>query len=142
MPVDAAIDSPPPDGPPCPPSYVRIGSNAYRDAGFMAVTNTQSICEADGAHIVIIDDVAERDAILALGTSVNDYWLGFGSNAAGEYVTDLGVPQTYLPWSLNQPSATPMGRGVMASRMTTRPGDFYLQGAIGSGHMLFCECEE
>jgi hypothetical protein len=78
----------------CPAMYQRVATSCYRVAGSSAgwVTGEQ-LCEADaqGAHLVVIDDVTERNAIMAnLGIAVTT-WIGTSKRATANYrtVTDM-----------------------------------------------------
>ncbi len=100
--VDATpVDAAPPDAARCV-GYVASGTSKYK-----LVTTTRNwvdaerSCEADGAHLVVIDGDNENAVVGALTNS--DLWIGTSDRVTeGTFMTVTGATP-YLPWSGNQP---------------------------------------
>ena len=80
----------------------------------LAWAAAQADCEADGAHLPILDDVVEATA------GVLGDWVGV-TDAAGEgiWLTVAGAPAPYLPWIPGQPDG---GTGENCARLEDGPG--------------------
>lgn len=100
--VDATpVDAAPPDAARCV-GYVASGTSKYK-----LVTTTRGwvdaehSCEADGAHLVVIDGDDENTRVGALSNS--ELWIGLSDRITeGSFMTVTGATP-FLPWSGNQP---------------------------------------
>jgi hypothetical protein len=89
---DAAIDAPSPTAS-CPASYELIhGTSRYRLGTAATWTAAQEACEADGGHLVVIDDSAENAFVIGLQPT-GDLWIGMSDHLAeGTFVWVSGAP--------------------------------------------------
>jgi hypothetical protein len=78
----------------CPPSYMLVGASCYRassaNAGWLAA---ELACEADavGAHLVVIDDVAEYAAVMSTYDTTLRTWIGLSRRASASYLTVINT---------------------------------------------------
>jgi Lectin C-type domain len=107
-PPDAAPDAAP-DANLCPPSYAPISGGSarslYRIGAATAMWDAaEADCEADGlAHLVVLDDDSERDAIR--GALDGDLWTGVTDQVSeGTYFKVTTGLATYLPWLDGEPN--------------------------------------
>jgi hypothetical protein len=96
----------------CPADFVRAGTSCYRVNHFQdtgdgnAFVASEALCEAQGGHLLVIDDAAEWTRVSALGLLGTDYWIGVSELAQlGVYRTVLDDVATYLPWDTSEPDS-------------------------------------
>lgn len=96
----------------CPPEFVEMGPSCYRanhyalSADGKPFVDAEALCEAQGGHLVVIDDAAEVAAIQSLTIPGTDYWIGISELAqTGVYRTVLNDVATYLPWASGEPDS-------------------------------------
>ena len=66
--------------------------------------NAEAICEIDGAHLVVIDDVAEFTRLQPIAVAANDAYVGISERITkGVYLAVTGGPAPYLVWGSGQP---------------------------------------
>ncbi|MCC6997257.1 MAG: C-type lectin domain-containing protein [Deltaproteobacteria bacterium] len=100
------VDATPPDA--APPDAARcVGYVASGTSKYKLVTTTRGwvdaehSCEADGAHLVVIDGDDENTRVGALSSS--ELWIGLSDRITeGSFMTVNGATP-FLPWSGNQP---------------------------------------
>lgn len=102
-------DAPPPDGPPpssCPAAYTLAhGTSRYRLGAAASWYDAQLACEADGAHLVVVDDAAENAFVHGLQPT-GDLWLGLSDHQAENtfrWVTGAAVTGGYQNWQTSPP---------------------------------------
>ena len=77
----------------CPSGYQHAGTSCYRfnatTAGAAGWVNGEHLCEADaeGAHLVVIDDQAERDTIIVTLKITRVTWIGTSKRTTMNYRT-------------------------------------------------------
>jgi hypothetical protein len=92
----------------CPPGYQFNDPSCYRyggDAAGVLWTVAEAICEADGAHLVIVDSAAEAVYIDGLpgGNSIA-HWVGTTDRVTeGTLRHVTGTTPSFLPWSPGEP---------------------------------------
>jgi lectin-like protein len=80
----------------CPAGYQHVATSCYRVAGGVAgwVTGEQ-LCEADaqGAHLVVVDDATERNTIMTSIGITAITWIGTSKRTTANYrtVTDMAA---------------------------------------------------
>lgn len=85
----------------CPGNYVDVGvGSRYR-----LITTTddwillEAACEADGQHLVVLDSLAEANAVISLAGGA-DTWVGVTDRIVElEWRSVTNVLPTFLPWS-------------------------------------------
>lgn len=123
----------------CPAGYTGIVTLTSR---YRAIDNSETwlaaeaLCEADGTHLVILDDNAEATYVIQLLTGQN-VWLGVTDRVTvGTFRAVTGAPAPYLYWASGEPDAT-------------APECVYMDGLTGrfadqdcaSGRRPICECD-
>jgi hypothetical protein len=104
--VDASVDAPPAVQA-ClnDPTYVADGTGRRykyisQDADYDTAIDR---CAADGAHLPVIDSMAENTYVRSLGT--NDIWLGFNDLAEeNTFRWTTGAPATFTRWAGGEPN--------------------------------------
>jgi hypothetical protein len=141
-PLIDAIDAPFDDTAPvnCPASYASIGvaGSKYRANGnSFTWTQAQAMCVADGTHLVVFQDDAERAMVTALLPGDNQ-WVGVTDRITlGTWLAVTGATATYLPWEPSEPDLTADERCVAA-----KPSSFnYEDNDCLSGRRFVCECD-
>ena len=94
----------------CPASYTpRAGlTSKYR---VMLATSTtwleaEAFCEADGTHLIVIDNLAENNFAQSLNAAFTEHvWLGGGDHLVeGTFGWVTGRPMTYTRWGGTEPN--------------------------------------
>lgn len=125
--------------PVCPVTYNAV---AGQTSLYRAVSSTsdwlaaEQACEADGAHLAVIDTAAEKASLVALLPGQNA-WTGVTDRkVVGQWLKVTGGTATYLPWDVSEPDAANL-ECVQLDGVTTLFGD---QGC-SSGRRYICECD-
>jgi hypothetical protein len=123
----------------CPSGYSKINgsTSSYRVA--TAPGNwlpAEQACEADGTHLMIIDDANEGMlvGVVLPGTAV---WTGVTDRiTTGQFRKVTGSLASYLPWASGQPAAG-------GTRCTTFDSTTGLMSntVCGAGRIYVCECD-
>lgn len=146
---DAAVDAPIDSSPvvtACPSYQLVVGtplSSRYRKLDVAKDVATQAaMCAADGAHLVVVDDAAERAAIEEYGrNSKGFFWIGLSdSETEGVWKTATGriVASTELPWGMKQPE---MGPAADQEDCVLQAGGKYYDFRCTSAYVAVCECD-
>jgi len=148
---DAPVVDAPIDGPPmvstCPLSYqLVVGTpltSRYRKLETAKDVAAQTaLCVADGAHLVVVDNAAERAAIEDYGrNSKGFFWIGISdSETEGVWKTATGqvVASPDLPWGMKQPEAGP---GAEMEDCVLQSGGKYYDFKCTSSYVAVCECD-
>lgn len=134
VPGDAMTDGP--MG--CPATgYASLGGSAhkYKLRTSASWTTHRNACASEGAFLAIPDDAGELSAILGLSGAVT--WIGVHDEAQeGTYVTALGAPATFLPWSTGEPNNDP-GNADCVRALTTM---LYADDRCTTSYVAVCEC--
>jgi hypothetical protein len=136
--IDAAIDAVP--AAPCSPGYAAIGGSLHLYKVFNDDSWDRAAldCKLTGttAYLAIPDDAGELADIVALATT-SEVWLGIDDKQDRDaFVTQKGVPATFLPWDEDQPDQG-MGRDCVKTVSSTK----IATDRCGSGRAVVCECE-
>lgn len=148
-PPDAMVDGPEedamPDGPPmlkCPVGYQAV-PNAPTTSRYRKLTKPEphakqvSLCQAEGAHLVVIDDDAEATAVAAFAAApMTFFWIG-ASDALVEtvWVTAKNAPAVYLPWGTGQPN------GGLTENCGLQNGGALYDFPCNRSYPSVCECD-
>jgi hypothetical protein len=93
----------------CPPGYVFNAPSCYFYAGEnvdITWDAAEAACEADDAHLVIVDDANEAIFIDGLAPTNTDHWIGMSDRITeGTYLVVTGGPAAFLPWETGSPLA-------------------------------------
>jgi hypothetical protein len=123
----------------CPASYVMLGTQSSR---YLAIDNSvvwltaEQMCEADGAHLVIIDDATEQSLVFQTLPAQN-IWLGVTDRVAiGSFRKVTGGAATFLPWDGGEPDVA-AAECVYMDSLTSRFADQ----DCASGRRAVCECD-
>jgi hypothetical protein len=125
----------------CPGSYAfSYASSRYRIASTDNWMSAESDCESDGAtsHLLVLEDAAERDALVALTQQVpGRAWLGTSDRiSVGAWLVVTGGPATYLPWQPGSPTI------VNALCVSWEPGAGNTREELCSANVNhICECD-
>jgi hypothetical protein len=96
-PVDAA------DALPCPANYLEVGNTCHRHGTVEQdwfAAQADCVQDAVGAHLVIVDDQSEYDAL------PDRVWIGlYEHDSQANFLTVTNVPPPFLPWAQGQPAA-------------------------------------
>jgi len=134
--TDAAIDAAPVV---CPGNYITlgVGTSVYRlETNSVDWLSAEQSCEADGQHLVVVDDVVELSAVAA-AISGQNIWIGVTDRKAiGTWLKVTGGTATYLPWDSSEPDLAAL-ECVYIDALTLKLVD---QGC-GSGRRAVCECD-
>jgi hypothetical protein len=134
--IDAVVDAAPVT---CPGNYVTlgVGSSVYRlETNSVTWLSAEQSCEADGQHLVIVDDVTELDAVAAAIPGEN-IWVGVTDRKTiGTWLKVTGGAATYLPWDSSEPDLADF-ECVYLDAVTLK---FVDQGCT-SGRRAVCECD-
>jgi hypothetical protein len=138
VPVDALVDAAP-----CPASYDANGHRGLVATGTWLAA--EAACEADApgrAHLVVLDDDAERAAVATLIQALpGDAWVGIvrypGDPWEWRYVT--GGPATYAPFEGAEPNNMSGNQFVTVIRRSS--GFLYDYGVDQAGVYAVCECD-
>jgi Lectin C-type domain len=137
--------------PACPPGYAAAGTpsaGCYRFVpDFKKWMQAERICEADGAgaHLLVIDDPAEYEAILEVMHGREDEaWVGGSDEAVeGRFVTVTGAP-FFVEWQPGAPDDSgdgPDGQAedcaLLESHATELEG--FNDDDCNNKHSFFCE---
>jgi Lectin C-type domain len=131
----------------CPASYqLVVGTpltSRYRKLEVAKDVAIQTaLCTADGAHLVVADNAAERAAIEEYGrNSKGFFWIGLSdSETEGVWKTSTGqvVASTDLPWGMKQPEA---GAAADAEDCVLQAGGKYYDFKCTSAYVAVCECD-
>jgi Lectin C-type domain len=129
--------------PPCPPTYTA----SYR---LIATTElwltAEQACEADApgaAHLVVLDDDAERATIATLIQSLpGDAWVGIvrdpGGTSPWPWRLVTGGPATYAPWESTEPNNMSGNQYVGVMRKSS--GQLFDYG-VDQVEYAVCECD-
>jgi hypothetical protein len=104
-----ASDAPPLTAGDCPPSYMFVGGGCYRVAigGATDWLANEQACEADavGAHLVVIDDIAEAQTLRSITPDTNvDVWAGATDLVVeGTWRTVTSRTPAFLTWDPGEP---------------------------------------
>jgi hypothetical protein len=133
---DSAIDGAPIT---CPGSYIALDASAsrYRLLGSsMGWLSAEQACEADGTHLVIVDDAAELSLVAAAIPSQN-IWIGVTDRkTVGTFLKVTGGTASYLPWDASEPDAAGL-ECVFIDSLSLKLADQ----DCGSGRRAACECD-
>jgi len=92
----------------CPAGYTSLAMGCYRFGGdnvTLTWLDAEHDCERDGAHLAVIDDVAEATTVTALASPTFDNWIGASDRVVeGTFVDVHGQPMLALAWLPGQPS--------------------------------------
>jgi hypothetical protein len=152
-PADAAPDAPPPiDARFCGGNYVQLvigglpSASTYRLRGNTSWSNARDNCIDDGAHLVILDNIDEAEAIVALVDVEGDvspyYSIGLYDPATpvdNDFVTVLGGAPPYTPWGAGQPSGGSEDC-VLAEDGLLPPYPIYDWPCNSGSYKSVCEC--
>lgn len=136
--ADGAADAAPDAASACPATYLSINGSAHRyllrpDQASWAAQRTA--CMAEGAYLVVPDDMSELEAIATLTS--NNFWVGITDQAdEGSFVTVLGAPAMFLPWDNGQPDNSGNSDCVAAV-----PSLEYRDQRCFDSIRAICECE-
>jgi len=123
----------------CPGNYSTVGSLTSKYLGLntsMTWDASEALCEADGTHLVVLDDAAELTAMLGVVPGQN-LWTGVTDRiAVGTFRKVTGPNATFLPWDTSEPDAL-AAECVYVDSLTMKLVD---QGC-GSGRRGVCECD-
>jgi hypothetical protein len=146
--TDARADSPTGDGAVagCPAGYgMHVGLPSLYKLIPAAGTwfESEVMCEADGTHLIVIDNLAENNFARSLNlTSSEHVWLGGGDQVnEGTFVWVTGVPMTYTKWGPAEPNNTMGVEDVMEIDDGGLWNDEAVQGANSSTYHAICECD-
>jgi Lectin C-type domain len=136
--IDARVDAPPQA---CA-GYVTVpgapATSRYRllDRA-RAVADLTAQCAADGAHLVVIDDMAEFNAVGAVAIRLGGFfWVGVGDAAVeGKWMTAKGAPATFLPWDRTQPN------GLLTENCVLQGPSAFFDFRCSSSYPSVCECD-
>jgi len=139
--VDAGIDGT--VGTACPADYVAIAGSLHVYKRILGVTwdQARTACKATStsAYLAVPDDAAE---LLNIDTAamIVPFWIGIDDQVQlGMFVTQKGVPATFLPWAPGEPNNGTPGKPqecVNAVSNTKIATD-----KCGTSHVAICECE-
>jgi hypothetical protein len=147
--ADGAADAARPDARDCGPAYAEVAGgqtgSRYRfvdlDAQWL---DAEAACEIDGAHLVVLGDAAERDAMLGVVGTVN-VWIGVTDRIVELAWLDVtGAPATFLPWATGEPSTNPNHDClVMRAGQTAENGNFNAKSCDNdlTPPSYLCECD-
>lgn len=94
------------DPPPVPKDYMIVPEMGYYKYHDEKVTfeKAQSICNAEGGHLAIIDSEKEADILKTIPTTTFSY-VGFHDRAKeGHFTTIFGEPIKYAKWMNGEPN--------------------------------------
>lgn len=133
---DAALDGAPIV---CPASYVTLGTLPSR---YLPIDNSltwlvaEQACEADGHHLVIIDDATELSRVAASLAGQN-IWTGVTDRKTiGTFLEVTGGAASYLPWDTSEPDATAL-ECTFLDGLSLKLADQ----DCTSGRRAVCECD-
>lgn len=91
--------------PACAPSYeLANGSSRYRRGADLSWTEAEADCEADGGHLVVIDDAAENAFVRAQAAG-SLLWIGLSDHLTeGTMRWVTGEPVTFEDFETGQPN--------------------------------------
>lgn len=148
---DAPVDSPI-DGVPvvssCPLTYQLVvgtpPTSRYRKLETAKSADQQAaLCQADGAHLVVVDSAAERAAIAEYGRNARGFfWIGLSDRETeGVWKTANGhvAVATDLPWGMKQPEADPAKADVEDCVM--QQDSLIYDFNCASAYVAVCECD-
>jgi hypothetical protein len=123
----------------CPGTYTTIAGQTSK---YRAINNSmvwltsEQLCEADGTHLVIIDDAAELTGVTGLLAGQN-IWTGVTDRiAVGTFRKVTGPNASYLPWDTSEPDAT-AAECLFIDSVTLKFADQ----DCTSGRRAVCECD-
>jgi hypothetical protein len=135
--IDAAIDAPPAVG--CPSDYAEVAGSAHRYKALGNISSDRAVAECKrnslDAYLAIPDDATE---LALLATVVNPgFWIGLDDRTTEDlFVTQKGVPATFLPWRQGQPDNSRGGEDCVTGTATELEDE-----RCGDSHAAVCECE-
>jgi hypothetical protein len=143
--IDGAPDAtPPPDAvvAPCP-GYMQLAAASPPGATYRGIdvgrtwNDARTMCQADGADLVVVDDAQEAAAVATLvQDDASPYlWVGV-SLVGGAWTSVRGGPATYLPWAPGQPTG---GANSCALIEDVAPNQLYDFACIAM-QVFVCEC--
>lgn len=110
-------------------------ANTYRiETMQMPWLAAQTACEADGAHLAVIDDDGENTKVQAAAPS--DAWVGASDRIAeGTFLVVTGGATIYDHWQFGVPANT------TEDCVQLRADAFWEDGDCGAAFAFVCECD-
>jgi hypothetical protein len=122
----------------CPAPYASVNGSAHRYKPLTNVSwdNAASDCKltSTSAYLAVPDNAAELVDLVTVAAAPS--WIGIDDQMnQGTFVTQKGVPATFLPWmgGMPGPPSESCVRTVSATEITTDK--------CGTRHAAVCECE-
>lgn len=136
--VDASSDAMPVNK--CPSGYSPINGSAhhYKLLGNVSWDEAKMMCDltSKSAYLAVPDDATELANLATVATP--RFWVGIDDKATpNAFVTQKGVPATFLPWGPNEPDNTPPGQNCVDAISTTQ----IATDKCGNKQDAVCECE-
>ncbi len=115
-------------------------TSTYLGGGTTAAWLTaEQACEGLGAHLTILDDDNERDAVLRFGGG--ELWLGASDRVVeGAWLEVTGGVATYLPWIGGSEPSTGAKDDCVSVKAAQEYGRFDAKNCDDK-HLYVCECD-
>ena len=134
--TDAAIDATS-----CPADYTLVGNAHYKLLGTLEYGDAKTMCAADQQHIMVVDSASEAtDVIIFLAMPSLNPWAGVEGIGNNMFQTALGVPATYLPWDVDEPSTSAAGSCAVVEGSGLAAGSYFMDDCTMMRTAL-CECD-
>lgn len=101
-----------PDAAGCPASYTQRAGLTSKYRVVLAASTTwleaEALCEADGTHLIVVDDVTENTFARSLNATTDEHvWMGGGDHVVeGTFGWVTGQPMPYTKWGGTEPNNT------------------------------------
>jgi hypothetical protein len=124
----------------CPSDYAAVANSAHLYKALSGVPWDEAKLQCDltskSAYLAVPDDATELAALATVATP--PFWIGIDDKAnQGDWVTQKGVPATFLPWAPGEPDDVPPGQDCIDAVSATQIAD----DRCGTLHAAICECE-
>lgn len=135
---DAGLADAPIDGAPCP-GFAPIAGSAHTYKALANVSWDEAVnqCGAGGAaYLAVPDDATELGNLATLVAA--PLWVGIDDKENhGTFVTQKGLPASFLPWAEDQPDQDPPAKECVEAVSSTQ----IATGRCGTKRTAVCECE-
>jgi hypothetical protein len=108
--ADVTVDAIMVDAAGCPASYTTAAGLTSRYRVVLAPSSTwlqaEALCEADGTHLIVIDNVTENNYARSLNATVDEHvWLGGGDHLVeGTFGWITGQAFVFMRWGSTEPN--------------------------------------
>lgn len=94
----------------CPPAYIEVAEGCYRfeldDPDELEWLDAEAACEADGAHLAVVDGAAELALFTAMLGTVEDAWVGASDRITPDVFITVTRAPFFVQWGDTEPNGT------------------------------------